>query len=158
MSISSAPLPPTRPSLKTASTAFRKQQTAITREVRKVIVGQEEVIEHVLISLFVGGHCLLRACRHGQDAAGADDGADAGLKVQPDPVHAGSDAVGHTGTDIIEEDPATGHRTWTFVPGPIFSNVLLADEINRTPPKTQSALLEAMQEAVLHGARPPISD
>jgi MoxR-like ATPase len=51
-----------------------------------------------------------------------------------------------TGTDIIEEDPATGHRTWSFVPGPIFSNLLLADEINRTPPKTQSALLEAMQE------------
>jgi MoxR-like ATPase len=51
-----------------------------------------------------------------------------------------------TGTDIIEEDPATGRRTWTFVPGPIFANVLLADEINRTPPKTQSALLEAMQE------------
>ena len=51
-----------------------------------------------------------------------------------------------TGTDIIEEDPATGRRTWTFVPGPIFGNILLADEINRTPPKTQSALLEAMQE------------
>ncbi len=51
-----------------------------------------------------------------------------------------------TGTDIIEEDPGTGRRTWTFVPGPIFANVLLADEINRTPPKTQSALLEAMQE------------
>ncbi len=51
-----------------------------------------------------------------------------------------------TGTDIIEEDPTTGRRTWTFVPGPIFANVLLADEINRTPPKTQSALLEAMQE------------
>jgi MoxR-like ATPase len=51
-----------------------------------------------------------------------------------------------TGTDIIEEDPGTGRRTWTFVPGPIFCNVLLADEINRTPPKTQSALLEAMQE------------
>ena len=51
-----------------------------------------------------------------------------------------------TGTDIIEEDPTTGHRRWTFVPGPIFGNILLADEINRTPPKTQSALLEAMQE------------
>src|SRR6202035_4815602 len=51
-----------------------------------------------------------------------------------------------TGTDIIEEDNTTGRRTWTFVPGPIFSNILLADEINRTPPKTQSALLEAMQE------------
>src|SRR5260370_40581072 len=50
-----------------------------------------------------------------------------------------------TGTDIIEEDASTGHRTWTFVKGPIFANVLLADEINRTPPKTQSALLEAMQ-------------
>ena len=51
-----------------------------------------------------------------------------------------------TGTDIIEDDPTTGHKTWTFVPGPVFTNVLLADEINRTPPKTQSALLEAMQE------------
>ena len=51
-----------------------------------------------------------------------------------------------TGTDIIEEDPATGRRIWTFVQGPIFGNILLADEINRTPPKTQSALLEAMQE------------
>jgi len=51
-----------------------------------------------------------------------------------------------TGTDIIEENPATGHRTWTFVPGPIFGNIVLADEINRTPPKTQAALLEAMQE------------
>jgi len=51
-----------------------------------------------------------------------------------------------TGTDIIEEDPTTGHRRWTFVPGPIFGNIVLADEINRTPPKTQSALLEAMQE------------
>src|SRR5690242_21765323 len=51
-----------------------------------------------------------------------------------------------TGTDIIEEDPTTGHRRWTFVPGPIFANVVLADEINRTPPKTQSAMLEAMQE------------
>ena len=51
-----------------------------------------------------------------------------------------------TGTDIIEEDPASGHRNWRFVPGPVFTNVLLADEINRTPPKTQAALLEAMQE------------
>ena len=66
-----------------------------------------------------------------------------------------------TGTDVIEEDITTGHRTWTFVPGPIFANVLLADEINRTPPKTQSALLEAMQELTvtvrgdLHEIDPP---
>src|SRR5690606_12971643 len=60
-----------------------------------------------------------------------------------------------TGTDIIEEDITTGHRTWTFVPGPIFANVLLAAEINRTPPKTQSALLEAMQESSATGRGHP---
>jgi MoxR-like ATPase len=118
------------------------------REVRKVIVGQDEVIEHVLISLFVGGHCLLTGLPGTAKTLLVRTLARTlGLKfnrIQFTPDLMPTDI---TGTDIIEEDSSTGHRTWTFVPGPIFSNVLLADEINRTPPKTQSALLEAMQES-----------
>ncbi|MCU1294429.1 MAG: putative ATPase, 3 [Bryobacterales bacterium] len=126
---------------------FREKQQAIAREVRKVIVGQEEVVEHVLISLFVGGHCLLTGLPGTAKTLLVRTMARTlGLnfnRIQFTPDLMPSDI---TGTDIIEEDPMTGRRTWTFVPGPIFSNVLLADEINRTPPKTQSALLEAMQE------------
>jgi MoxR-like ATPase len=126
---------------------FHDAQAAIKREVRKVIVGQDEVIENVLISLFVGGHCLLTGLPGTAKTLLVRTMAQIlGLKfnrIQFTPDLMPSDI---TGTDIIEEDPGTGRRTWTFVPGPIFSNVLLADEINRTPPKTQSALLEAMQE------------
>jgi MoxR-like ATPase len=126
---------------------FRERHQAIAREVRKVIVGQEEVVEHVLISLFVGGHCLLTGLPGTAKTLLVRTMARTlGLnfnRIQFTPDLMPSDI---TGTDIIEEDPMTGRRTWTFVPGPIFSNVLLADEINRTPPKTQSALLEAMQE------------
>jgi len=126
---------------------FQEAQRGIVREVRKVIVGQEEVIEQVLISLFVGGHCLITGLPGTAKTLLVRTLAQTlGLvfkRIQFTPDLMPSDI---TGTDIIEEDPGTGHRTWTFVPGPIFSNVLLADEINRTPPKTQSALLEAMQE------------
>ncbi len=126
---------------------FQEVQSAIRREVQKVIVGQDEVIESVMISLFVGGHCLLTGLPGTAKTLLVRTVSQAlGLKfnrIQFTPDLMPSDI---TGTDIIEEDPASGHRTWTFVPGPIFSNVLLADEINRTPPKTQSALLEAMQE------------
>ena len=126
---------------------FHDAQAAIKREVRKVIVGQEEVLEHVLISLFVGGHCLLTGLPGTAKTLLVRTMARTlGLnfnRIQFTPDLMPSDI---TGTDIIEEDPMTGRRTWTFVPGPIFSNILLADEINRTPPKTQSALLEAMQE------------
>src|SRR5438270_1109620 len=126
---------------------FHDAYSTIKREVRKVIVGQDEVIENVLISLFVGGHCLLTGLPGTAKTLLVRTLAQTlGLKfnrIQFTPDLMPSDI---TGTDIIEEDPGTGHRTWTFVPGPIFSNVLLADEINRTPPKTQSALLEAMQE------------
>jgi MoxR-like ATPase len=126
---------------------FQKAHADILAEVRKVIVGQEEVIEQVLIALFVGGHCLMTGLpgtaktllvRTLSDALGLNF-----RRIQFTPDLMPSDI---TGTDIIEEDSVTNKRTWTFVPGPIFSNVLLADEINRTPPKTQSALLEAMQE------------
>jgi MoxR-like ATPase len=133
--------------LQTRIARFQKVHADIVKEVRKVIVGQEEVIEQVLIALFVGGHCLITGLpgtaktllvRTLSDALGLDF-----RRIQFTPDLMPSDI---TGTDIIEEDSVTGHRSWTFVPGPIFANVLLADEINRTPPKTQSALLEAMQE------------
>ncbi len=126
---------------------FQKVHADILTEVRKIIVGQEEVIEQVLIALFVGGHCLITGLpgtaktllvRTLSDALGLNF-----RRIQFTPDLMPSDI---TGTDIIEEDSVTGHRSWTFVPGPLFANVLLADEINRTPPKTQSALLEAMQE------------
>lgn len=126
---------------------FAEAQEAIEREVHKVIIGQNEVIEHLLISLCVGGHCLLTGLPGTAKTLLVRTLAQTlGLKfnrIQFTPDLMPSDI---TGTDIIEEDQATGKRSWTFVQGPIFSNVLLADEINRTPPKTQSALLEAMQE------------
>jgi MoxR-like ATPase len=116
-----AQLEPDSAELKKRIERFQTVRDNILGQVRQVIVGQEEVLDQILISLFVGGHCLI---------TGSPD-------LMPSDI---------TGTDIIEEDPTTGHRRWTFVPGPIFANIVLADEINRTPPKTQSAMLEAMQE------------
>src|ERR1051326_4846315 len=126
---------------------FRQVQGEIVTQVRRVIVGQEEVLEQVMIALFVGGHCLITGLPGTAKTLLVRTMAQTlGLlfkRIQFTPDLMPSDI---TGTDIIEEDSVTGHRTWTFVQGPIFTNVLLADEINRTPPKTQSALLEAMQE------------
>src|ERR1041385_3920811 len=133
--------------LKERIARFQKAQEDIIGQVRRVIVGQDEVIDQVLIALFVGGHCLITGLPGTAKTLLVRTLAQAlGLefrRIQFTPDLMPSDIPG---TDIIEEDPTTGRRTWTFVPGPIFSNVLLADEINRTPPKTQSALLEAMQE------------
>jgi len=126
---------------------FQQVRAALEVEVRKVIVGQEEVLEQLMIALFVGGHCLITGMpgtaktllvRTMSDALGLEF-----RRIQFTPDLMPSDI---TGTDILEEDPTNGRRIWTFVPGPVFGNLLLADEINRTPPKTQSALLEAMQE------------
>jgi MoxR-like ATPase len=143
--LTSAPV--TESDVRARVTRFQEAQSAIRHEVSKVIVGQEEVIEHVLISLFVGGHCLLTGLPGtAKTLLVRTIARTLGLKfnrIQFTPDLMPSDI---TGTDIIEEDSTTGRRSWTFVAGPIFSNVLLADEINRTPPKTQSALLEAMQE------------
>src|ERR1700683_3240441 len=126
---------------------FREVEAEIVRQVRRVIVGQEEVLEQILISLFVGGHCLITGLPGTAKTLMVRTIAQTlGLvfkRIQFTPDLMPSDI---TGTDIIEEDPTTGHRRWTFVHGPIFGNIVLADEINRTPPKTQSALLEAMQE------------
>src|SRR5205823_6179159 len=126
---------------------FREVDSEIVRQVKRVIVGQEEVIEQVRIGLFVGGNCLITGLPGTAKTLLVRTMAQVlGLmfkRIQFTPDLMPTDI---TGTDIIEEDPVSGHRTWTFVQGPIFANVLLADEINRTPPKTQSALLEAMQE------------
>jgi MoxR-like ATPase len=126
---------------------FQQVEADIVKQVRRVIVGQDEVLEQVLISLFVGGHCLITGLPGTAKTLLVRTMAQTlGLefrRIQFTPDLMPSDI---TGTDIIEEDPTTGRRTWTFVQGPIFGNILLADEINRTPPKTQSALLEAMQE------------
>src|SRR5215467_3793791 len=119
----------------------------ILQQVHEVIVGQQEVLDQILIAIFVGGHCLMTGLPGTAKTLMVRTIAEAlGLafrRIQFTPDLMPSDI---TGTDIIEEDFETGHRKWTFVEGPIFGNVLLADEINRTPPKTQSALLEAMQE------------
>ena len=126
---------------------FHSVRERIVSQVREVIVGQDEVLDQVLIALFVGGHCLMTGMPGTAKTLMVRTIAEAlGLefrRIQFTPDLMPSDI---TGTDIIEEDLATGHRKWTFVPGPIFGNILLADEINRTPPKTQAALLEAMQE------------
>src|SRR5271154_7369509 len=133
--------------LKSRVARFREVDNEIVRQVRRVIVGQDETIEQVRIGLFVGGHCLITGLPGTAKTLLVKTMSDVlGLlfkRIQFTPDLMPTDI---TGTDIIEEDPVTGHRTWTFVQGPIFANVLLADEINRTPPKTQSALLEAMQE------------
>jgi MoxR-like ATPase len=127
--------------------SFKSATDGLREQVGRVIVGQQDVVEHLLITLLVGGHCLITGMPGTAKTLLVRTLADAlGLKfkrIQFTPDLMPTDV---TGTDIIEEDSTTGHRTWTFVPGPIFANVLLADEINRTPPKTQAALLEAMQE------------
>jgi len=126
---------------------FANSLTEIRGEVRKIIVGQDEVVEQLLVTLLVGGHCLITGLPGTAKTLLVRTLASAlGLsfkRIQFTPDLMPTDI---TGTDILEEDSATGHRTWTFVPGPLFAHVVLADEINRTPPKTQSALLEAMQE------------
>src|ERR1700752_312002 len=133
--------------LKARIARFRQVQQDIVTQVRRVIVGQEEVLEQVMIGLFVGGHCLITGLPGtAKTLLVRTLSQTLGLvfkRIQFTPDLMPSDI---TGTDIIEEDSTTGHRSWTFVPGPIFGNIVLADEINRTPPKTQAALLEAMQE------------
>jgi MoxR-like ATPase len=126
---------------------FYAVRDGILAQVRQVIVGQEEVLDQILTALFVGGHCLITGLPGTAKTLMVRTIAETlGLtfrRIQFTPDLMPSDI---TGTDIIEEDLTTGHRKWTFVQGPIFGNIVLADEINRTPPKTQAALLEAMQE------------
>ena len=126
---------------------FHAVHEGIIRQVREVIVGQDEVLDQILLALFVGGHCLLTGLPGTAKTLMVRTIAEAlGLEFRRSQFTPDLMPSDITGTDIIEEDLQTGHRKWTFVEGPIFGNILLADEINRTPPKTQAALLEAMQE------------
>ena len=124
-----------------------KSQELILEQLKKVIVGQEDVINQMLMALFAGGHCLLEGVPGLAKTLMIRTLADIlnlkfkRIQFTPDLMPADI-----TGTDVLEEDRTTGHRTIRFIQGPIFANILLADEINRTPPKTQAALLEAMQE------------
>jgi len=126
---------------------MRAGREKILTEIHKRIIGQREVIDQTLLTLFVGGNSLiigvpgLAKTLLIQTMAQVLDLKFARIQFTPDLMP--SDI---TGTDIIQKDAATGGRKMVFAPGPVFTNILLADEINRTPPKTQSALLEAMQE------------
>jgi MoxR-like ATPase len=124
-----------------------RARESILAEIRKVIVGQDQVIEELLMAILADGHCLLigvpglAKTLMVSTLAGVLDLTFKRIQFTPDLMP--SDI---TGTDIIEEDPASHARSFKFIRGPVFANVVLADEINRTPPKTQAALLQAMQE------------
>ena len=126
---------------------FRDSCARLVKELQHVIVGQDQVIEDVLIAMFSRGHCLLEGVpglaktllvRTLSEALSLQF-----HRIQFTPDLMPADIIG---TEILREDRATGHREFAFVKGPLFANVILADEVNRTPPKTQAALLEAMQE------------
>ena len=119
----------------------------ITEQLGRVIVGQEQVIEELLVAMFARGHCLLVGVPGLAKTLMIRTLAD-GLSLRFSRIQFTPDLMPSdiTGTEVIQENKATGHRDLRFMPGPIFANVILADEINRTPPKTQAALLEAMQE------------
>jgi len=130
--------------------AIRGLATAYTRmreEIGKVIIGQTEVVDQLLIALFSRGHCLLVGVPGLAKTLLVSTIASilqlSFRRIQFTPDLMPSDI---TGTDVLQDDPETGRRTFQFMQGPLFTHVLLADEINRTPPKTQAALLEAMQE------------
>ncbi len=138
------PIDPNDPA---AADHLARAYTRLRTEIGKVIVGQEEAIEGLIVALLAGGHVLLVGVPGlaktllVRTLAQALDLDFSRVQFTPDLMPGDI-----TGTEIIEEDPATGRRDFRFAKGPIFANVILADEVNRTPPKTQAALLEAMQE------------
>lgn len=144
----SAPQPPTMPT----ATLARAQEVraAIIEQVEKRVFGQEETVELLLTALFARGHTVMMGVPGLAKTLLVSTLADVlGLnfnRIQFTPDLMPSDI---TGTDILEDDPETGRRGFRFLHGPVFTNLLLADEINRTPPKTQAALLQAMQERVV---------
>jgi len=124
-----------------------RARDAIVEQIEKRVVGQRDVVEHLLIALFSRGHCLFVGVPGLAKTLLISTLADvlnlSFNRIQFTPDLMPSDI---TGTDILEEDKATGHRAFRFMQGPLFANIILADEVNRTPPKTQAALLQAMQE------------
>ncbi|MBT3708260.1 MAG: AAA family ATPase [Gammaproteobacteria bacterium] len=127
--------------------SFQAANTNIREQIANTIIGQYDIVDSLLITLYVGGHCLITGMPGTAKTLLVHTLASSlGLtfkRIQFTPDLMPTDI---TGTDMVEEDQSTGKREWRFVEGPVFTNVLLADEINRTPPKTQAALLEAMQE------------
>src|SRR5262245_16494630 len=117
------------------------------QQVRRVVVGQDQVIEQLMISIFARGHCILEGVPGLAKTLMVSTLANC-LSLQFNRIQFTPDLMPSdiTGTEVLQEDRSTGARQLRYVPGPVFTNVLLADEINRTPPKTQAALLEAMQE------------
>jgi MoxR-like ATPase len=138
---------------------FGERYRRLKTEVNKVIVGQDRVVEDVLMALFAGGHCILEGvpglAKTLMISTLARSLSLSFSRIQFTPDLMPSDI---TGTEVIQEDRATGTRSFKFLRGPVFANVVLADEINRTPPKTQAALLESMQErqVTVGGQRHPL--
>ena len=132
-----------RAAIERLTTAHRQ----IKEQIHKVIIGQEEVVDELLLAIFSRGHCILEGVPGLAKTLLVSTLAKAlhlsfsRIQFTPDLMPADI-----TGTEVIQEDKTTGKREFKFMPGPVFSNVILADEINRTPPKTQAALLESMQE------------
>src|SRR5438445_107086 len=126
---------------------LRAAHKRLRQELSKIIVGQENVLDQLLMAIFCRGHALLMAVPGLAKTLTATTLAQAldlpFKRIQFTPDLMPTDI---TGTEVIQDDPATKQRMFKFLPGPIFANIVLADEINRTPPKTQAALLEAMQE------------
>jgi MoxR-like ATPase len=126
---------------------FGKVKASLLRELHKTIIGQDEVIELLLAAMFARGHCLIVGVPGLAKTLMVSTLAKV-LKLNFNRIQFTPDLMPAdiTGTDILDEDQATGKRAFRFMKGPVFSNIVLADEINRTPPKTQAALLQAMQE------------
>ncbi len=143
-----------------AAARVKEARERITGELRKVIVGLDSVIDELLLSIFARGHCLLVGvpglAKTLLISTLAKSLSLSFNRIQFTPDLMPADI---TGTEVIQEDRATGTRQLKFIRGPIFANVILADEINRTPPKTQAALLEAMQErqVTVGGVRHPLA-
>src|SRR5215475_447646 len=140
---------------------LRAAHQQLRKEMGKVIVGQEQVLDQLLMAIFCRGHALLMGVPGlaktlmVSTLAQSLDLSFKRIQFTPDLM-----PTDITGTEVIQDDPATRQRMFKFLPGPIFANIVLADEINRTPPKTQAALLEAMQErkASIGGADYPMQD
>lgn len=137
------------------------EYAAIKAELAKAIIGQEQTIEQVITALVAGGHCLLVGVP-GLAKTLLVHSLASTLKLDFSRIQFTPDLMPSdiTGTEVIQQDRETGERQFKFLPGPIFGNIILADEINRTPPKTQAALLEAMQErqVTAGGTRHPLPD
>ena len=140
---------------------LKEAHQSLRQQIARVVVGQDEVIEQLMIAIFARGHCILEGVPGLAKTLMVSTLADCleldFTRIQFTPDLMPSDI---TGTDVLQEDRATGARQLRYVRGPVFTNVLLADEINRTPPKTQAALLEAMQERQVSagGQRHPLPD